>query len=76
MPSNAAIIKNADTWKMLKKFILFLLSQDIQDKQELKQPLDPFEKMQNQPKIATIEINIAERFQIMSSNKSFILKVQ
>ncbi len=77
LPGNAAIIKNAKHMENAKKFIDFLLSQDIQDKLGTETTIRPIRKnaKTNKNMKAMTEINIAtEDSEYVIQNKSAILK--
>ena len=77
LPGNAAIIKNAKHMENAKKFIDFLLSQEIQDKLGTETTIRPIRKnaRTNKNMKAMTEINIAtEDSDYVIKNKSAILK--
>jgi len=77
LPGNAAIIKNAKHMENAKKFIDFLLSQDIQDKLGTETTIRPIRKnaKTNKNMKSMTEINIAtEDSEYVIQNKSAILK--
>ena len=77
LPGNAAIVKNAKHMDNAKKFIDFLLSQEIQDKLGTETTIRPIRKnaKTNKNMKAMTEINIAtEDSDYVIKNKSTILK--
>jgi len=77
LPGNAAIVKNAKHMENAKKFIDFLLSQEIQDKLGTETTIRPIRKnaKTNKNMKAMTEINIAtEDSDYVIKNKSAILK--
>ena len=77
LPGNAAIIKNAKHMENAKKFIDFILSQEIQDKLGTETTIRPIRKnaKTNKNMKAMTEINIAtEDSDYVIKNKSTILK--
>jgi len=77
LPGNAAIVKNAKHMENAKKFIDFLLSQEIQDKLGTETTIRPIRKnaRTNKNMKAMTEINIAtEDSDYVIKNKSAILK--
>ena len=77
LPGNVAIIKNAKHMENAKKFIDFLLSQDIQDKLGTETTIRPIRKnaKTNKNMKSMTEINIAtEDSEYVIQNKSAILK--
>ena len=77
LPGNAAIVKNAKHMENAKKFIDFLLSQEIQDKLGTETTIRPIRKnaKTNKNMKAMTEINIAtEDSNYVIKNKSAILK--
>ena len=77
LPGNAAIVKNAKHMENAKKFIDFLLSQEIQDKLGTETTIRPIRKnaRTNKNMKAMTEINIAtEDSDYVIKNKSTILK--
>ena len=77
LPGNAAIVKNAKHMENAKKFIDFLLSQEIQDKLGTETTIRPIRKnaKTNKNMKAMTEINIAtEDSDYVIKNKSTILK--
>ena len=77
LPGNAAIVKNAKHMENAKKFIDFLLSQEIQDKLGTETTIRPIRKnaKTNKNMKAMTEINVAtEDSDYVIKNKSAILK--